>query len=143
MQPSSLEAPLGALTMLQSCASAERAIALVLSICVAQHALRTLSGSNNENLTFQATEARLKQSERGVGELQVALEAAQQDAVEAATSASRADKELRAQQSMSAQHQRLLRQPTLTLSLALASNWPALTCSVREGAAANRLPILA
>ena len=113
------------------------------SACVAQHALRTLSGSSNGNLTTQATEARLKQSERGVGELQAALEAAQQDAVEAATSASCADKELRTQQSMSAQHQRLLRQPTLALSLAFASNWPALKCAVREGAAANRLPMLA
>ena len=58
----------------------------------------------------QATDTRLKQAERGVEELQAALEAAQQDAVEAATSAQRADKELRAQQSLSAQHQRLLRQ---------------------------------
>ena len=58
----------------------------------------------------QAKETRLKQAERGVEELQAALEAAQQDAVEAATSAQRADKELRAQQSLSAQHQRLLRQ---------------------------------
>lgn len=57
----------------------------------------------------QATETRLKQAERGVEELQAALEAAQQDAVEAATSAQRADKELRAQQALSAQHQRLLR----------------------------------
>jgi len=61
----------------------------------------------------QAREARLKQAERGVEELQAALEAAQQDAVEAATSAQRAEKELRAQQSMSAQHQRLLRQLSL------------------------------
>lgn len=129
--------------MLQKCASAERAIALVLSACVAEHALRSLSGPNNGNLTFQATEARLKQSERGVGELQAALEAAQQDAVEAATSASRADKELRAQQSMSAQVQRLLRQPILALSLAMPSKWSTLTRAVREGAAANRLPILA
>ncbi len=58
----------------------------------------------------QATETRLKQAQRGVEELQAALEAAQQDTVEAATSAQRADKELRAQQSLSAQHQRLLRQ---------------------------------
>ena len=62
------------------------------------------------SICAQATEARLKQAERGVEELQAALEAAQQDAVEAATSAQRAEKELRAQQSMSAQHQRLLRQ---------------------------------
>lgn len=62
------------------------------------------------SMCAQATEARLKQAERGVEELQAALEAAQQDAVEAATSAQRAEKELRAQQSMSAQHQRLFRQ---------------------------------
>ncbi len=62
------------------------------------------------SIRAQAREARLKQAERGVEELQAALEAAQQDAVEAATSAQRAEKELRAQQSMSAQHQRLLRQ---------------------------------
>ena len=49
----------------------------------------------------QAAEARLKQAELGERELQAALEAAQQDAVEAATSAGRADKELGAQQSMS------------------------------------------
>ena len=59
---------------------------------------------------LQATEAKLKQAEQGERELQAALRAAQQDAVEAATSAARADKELRAQRSMSAQHQRLLRQ---------------------------------
>ena len=82
----------------------------------------------------QAREARLKQAERGVKELQAALEAAQQDAVEAATSAQLAEKELRAQQSMSAQHQRLLRQlpprlgmmrshePPLILSVALVSS---------------------
>ena len=64
----------------------------------------------------QATETRLKQAERGVEELQAALEAAQQDAVEAATSAQRAERELRAQQSLSAQHQRLLRQYPLFLS---------------------------
>ena len=59
---------------------------------------------------LQATEAKLRQAEQGERELQAALGAAQQDAMEAATSAARADKELRAQQSMSAQHQRLLRQ---------------------------------
>ncbi len=95
------------------------------------------------DLTFQATEARLKQSERGVAELQAALEAAQQDAVEAATMASRADKELRTQQSMSAQQQRLLRQVALALSIALASYRPALTGAVREGKAAKILPVLA
>lgn len=62
------------------------------------------------SIRAQAREARLKQAERGVEELQAALEAAQQDAVEAATSAQSAEKELRAQQSMSTQHQRLLRQ---------------------------------
>lgn len=61
---------------------------------------------------LQATEAKLEHAERGVEELQAALEAAQQDAVEAATSAAQADKELRAQQSMSVQHQRLFRQVT-------------------------------
>lgn len=60
--------------------------------------------------SLQAAEAKLRQAEQGERELQAALGAAQQDAVEAATSAARADKELRAQQSMSAQHQRLLRQ---------------------------------
>ena len=62
--------------------------------------------------SLQAAEAKLRQAEQGERELQAALGAAQQDAVEAATSAARADKELRAQQSMSAQHQRLLRRVT-------------------------------
>ena len=66
--------------------------------------------SPSVTMPVQAAEAKLKQAEQGERELQAALGAAQQDAVEAATSAARADKELRAQQSISAQHQRLLRQ---------------------------------
>ncbi|CAL5219083.1 g849 [Coccomyxa viridis] len=80
-------------------------------LCAAEHAAAASEKSASDiKAQLHAKETRLKQAERGVEELQAALEAAQQDAVEAATSAQRADKELRTQQSLSAQHQRLLRQ---------------------------------